>query len=188
MGCEPTEGVNPHALSRSATHRPAVTAGTVWAAHPPGAVACGRRRSRANATTDATTLVLCPLQTPLCRTSSSPHWTTPLRRSSCAFTSGESAAGDLGRGRAHRCVGRPVATSVGQYVSEARYERRGWKSDSVLGKRESLQCPFETAGGAEDVPVRALNRTSCCGWSWYITGRAGDRAGQVKRTAPTSRG
>jgi hypothetical protein len=58
----------------------------------------------------------------------------------------------------------------------------------------SVYClhPFKAAGGAANVPGRhertPSTTSSCCGWSWRITGRSGDRAGPVTRTVSTSRG
>jgi hypothetical protein len=58
-----------------------------------------------------------PGSAPLCRVSSRLHRTTPLRRISSVLASVGGAVGKPVQGGTHRRVGRPVATSVGQYVS-----------------------------------------------------------------------
>ena len=116
-----------HALSRSATHRPLVTAGAVWAAHPPGTVARERHRPRANATTNATTSGSLPASSaPAPRVSSRLHHrTAPLRRTSSALISVGSTASNLRRG-IRRSFGRPgAALDIAAGIGGARGVGRG---------------------------------------------------------------
>jgi hypothetical protein len=185
--------VVPHlSLSRSATHRPAVTTGAVWAAHPPGAVVRDRHRSRANATTNATIPGPFPkLNLRSVRVEPPAPDQTVTGDQQCPRT-GRGCNRPPGARYPSVCwpTRRRVCWSV--RLGGLGHERRGRKSGSALGNGNCFRTgPFEATAGAKDALIRPRAGTehdSYRGLSWHITGRAGDRAGPVTRTAPTSRG
>jgi hypothetical protein len=95
------------------TRRPVATAGAVWAAHPPSAFARDRHRRRANTPTPPP-----PRLSPRSARVGlpAPDYTATEGPSS-VLTPVKGAAGNPGREGTHRCIGRPVAASVRQYVS-----------------------------------------------------------------------